>query len=63
MPKRKRYASEHKFAKLAALRAENSPESRKEMRRMSETWTSRSNRSISGFYVKQQPGICYSINP
>lgn len=41
---------ERKFDKLAALDAQGTPESRKEKRRMSDSWTKRGGTNIKGFY-------------
>ena len=41
---------ERKFAKIAALDAQGTQESRKEKRRMSDSWTKRGSADIRGFY-------------
>ena len=41
---------ERKFAKIAALDAQGTPESRKEKRRMSDSWTKRGGADTRGFY-------------
>ena len=41
---------ERKFDKIAALEAEDTQESRKEKRRMSDSWTKRGGRETRGFY-------------
>lgn len=42
--------AERKFDKLAALDAECTPESRKAKRKLSDNWTKREARNVSGFY-------------
>ena len=41
---------ERKFDKIAALDAQGTPESRKEKRRMSDSWTKRGGADTRGFY-------------
>ena len=41
---------ERKFNKIAALDAQGTPESRKEKRRMSDSWTKRGGADTRGFY-------------
>ena len=41
---------ERKFDKIAALNAQDTPESRKEKRRMSDTWTRRGRTDTKGFF-------------
>ena len=43
---------EWKFDKIAALDAQGTPESRKEKRRMSDSWTKRGGADTRGFYNK-----------
>ena len=44
--------AERKFAKIAALDAQGTQESRKEKRRMSDSWTKRGGTDIRGFFNK-----------
>lgn len=41
---------ERKFDKIAALNAQGTPESRKEKRRMSDSWTRRGSANTRGFF-------------
>ena len=49
---RRRYAAEHKFAKIAALEALGTQESRKEKLRMSDSWMKRVSADTRGFFNK-----------
>ena len=44
---------ERKFDKIAALDAQGTQESRKEKRRMSDSWMKRTSRNVAGFYKPQ----------
>lgn len=56
---RRRYAAEHKFAKLAALNGmidqggEYAKDGCKGKRRMSESWMKRTSRNVEGFFKPQ----------
>ena len=44
---------ERKFDKIAALDAQGTQESRKEKRRMSDSWMKRTSRNVKGFFKPQ----------
>ena len=45
-----------KFAKINALHCDSTPESRKALRGMSDTWASRTPKHTTGFYKATKPG-------